>query len=109
MLEIKRMSRASKAIILVSRESNIGGGILGYAKEQGELVKKVRRFDSKLLNSIKEFFLETNWIDQKFQISRAMLKCGDYGCHFLTISQNSNCFQTGQSTRLLWKLIYGLY
>ena len=56
MLEIKRMSRASEAIILVSRESNIGGGFLGYAKEQGELVKKVRRFDSKLLNSIKEIF-----------------------------------------------------
>ena len=54
-LEYKRRSRASKAIILISRESNIGGEFLRYAKEKGVLVKKVRQFDSKLLNTISKW------------------------------------------------------
>ena len=35
-----------------SRESNIGGEFLRYAEEQDVLVKQVRRFDSRLLNTI---------------------------------------------------------
>ena len=57
-LEYKRRSKASKAVILISQESNIGEGFFQYAKEQGVLVKKVRRFDSKLLNSINQYFFK---------------------------------------------------
>ena len=51
-LDYKRRSKASKAIILISRESNIGGNFLRYAEEHDVLVKQVRRFDSRLLNTI---------------------------------------------------------
>lgn len=62
-LDYKRRSNASKAIILISRESNIDRGFFGYAENKGVLVKIVRRSNSKLSNSINELFLRRNWID----------------------------------------------
>ena len=57
-LEYKRKSKASKAIILISRESKIGDGFFEYAKENGVLVKKVRTPDSNLLRWIERFLFK---------------------------------------------------
>ena len=59
-LEYKKISRASKAIILVSASSNCPDTFVNSAREQGVRVKKVSTTNSNLLNKGKDLFFKLN-------------------------------------------------
>ena len=55
-LDYKQRSRASKAIILVSRSSNCPSRFMASARRQGVLVLTVSTSTSGLVNAIRDFF-----------------------------------------------------
>ena len=55
-LDYKRRSKASKAIILVSKSSNCPSRFMASAKRQGVLVLTVSTSSSSLVNRIRDFF-----------------------------------------------------
>ena len=57
-LEYKRISNASKAIILVSASSNCPDNFVKSARRQGVLVVKVSTTGSKFVNRVKDFFFK---------------------------------------------------
>ena len=55
-LDDKRRSRASKAIILVSKSSNCPSRFMASARRQGVLVLTLSTSNSGLVNAIRDFF-----------------------------------------------------
>ena len=55
-LDYKRRSKASKAIILMSKSSNCPSRFMASAKRQGVLVLTVSTSSSTLVNAIRDFF-----------------------------------------------------